>query len=121
VKLAAREVVAVGLVAVALAVVMHAPLIPRITDSVPGRVSVDPLLQAWEVAWGGHVLLHQPTNYFDANAFWPLRDSLAFSDALVGYAPAGLVGSGIYSPMHSLSSERICWRESSVPVASAPP
>ena len=29
--------------------------------------------------------------------FWPLPDSLAFSDALVGYAPAGLIGSGTFA------------------------
>jgi len=29
--------------------------------------------------------------------FWPLPDSLAFSDPLVGYAPAGLVGSGTHA------------------------
>ena len=31
--------------------------------------------------------LHHPLSLFQANTFWPLRDSLAFSDALVGYAP----------------------------------
>jgi hypothetical protein len=34
---------------------------------------------------------------FQANTFWPLPDSLAFSDALVGYAPAGLIGSGTHA------------------------
>jgi hypothetical protein len=29
--------------------------------------------------------------------FWPLPDSPAFSDALVGYAPAGLVGHGVHA------------------------
>ncbi|MDX6718101.1 MAG: hypothetical protein QOJ63_355, partial [Solirubrobacteraceae bacterium] len=46
------------------------------------------------VAWDGHALVHQPLRLFQANTFWPLRDSLAFSDALVGYAPAGLIGDG---------------------------
>ena len=30
-------------------------------------------MQAWQVAWGGHALLHQPLDYFQANTFWPLR------------------------------------------------
>ena len=38
--------------------------------------------------------LHQPLHFFQANQFWPLHDTLAFSDALIGYAPAGLIGSG---------------------------
>jgi hypothetical protein len=55
----------------------------------------DPSLQAWQVAWGGHALLTQPTTYFDSNTFYPLHNSLAFSDALVGYAPTALVGTGV--------------------------
>jgi len=54
----------------------------------------DPFEQAWEVAWDGHALLHQPLSLFNANTFWPLHDSLAFSDSLLGYAPFGLVGGG---------------------------
>ena len=34
---------------------------------------------------------HEAAHYFDANAFWPLRNSLAFSDPLIGYAPAAVV------------------------------
>ncbi len=54
----------------------------------------DPLLQVWVAAWGGHAVVHQPLHLFDANAFWPLKNSLAFSDSLLGYFPLGLVGSG---------------------------
>jgi hypothetical protein len=32
---------------------------------------------------------------FDSNAFFPLTNSLAFSDSLLGYAPAGLIGDGV--------------------------
>ncbi|MGI8595384.1 MAG: hypothetical protein ACR2ML_13665, partial [Solirubrobacteraceae bacterium] len=45
-------------------------------------------------AWGGHALATAPLDYFQSNQFWPLRDSLAFSDALIGYAPAGMIGEG---------------------------
>ena len=54
----------------------------------------DPLPQSWQVAWDGHALATQPLDFFQSNQFWPLRDSLAFSDALIGYTPAGLIGSG---------------------------
>ncbi len=89
----AREIPSVIGAAIALALVMHWPLIPKFGRAVPGNLA-DPMLQAWEVAWGGHALLHQPLHLFDTNAFWPLGNSLAFSDALLGYAPAGLLGSG---------------------------
>jgi hypothetical protein len=76
-----------------LAAAMHWPLPLHLGRDVPRDIG-DPLVQAWEVAWGGHALAHQPLDYFQANTFWPLRNSLAFSDALAGYAPAGLFGGG---------------------------
>jgi hypothetical protein len=54
----------------------------------------DPTLQAWQVAWSGHALLTDPANLWHANAFYPERYSLAFSDSLLGYAPFGFIGSG---------------------------
>ena len=54
----------------------------------------DPLPQAWQIAWGGHALQHQPLDYWQSNMYWPLENSLAFSDALVGYAPFGMIGEG---------------------------
>jgi len=78
---------------VALSLLVHWPL-PLHLGSVVERDIGDPLVQAWQVAWGGHALAHQPLDYFQANTFYPLRDSLAFSDALTGYAPSGLIGHG---------------------------
>lgn len=76
-----------------VAVVMHWPLVLHLGGDVPKDLG-DPLAQAWQVAWGGHALLTQPTEFFQANQFWPLPDTLAFSDALAGYSPAGMIGSG---------------------------
>jgi hypothetical protein len=92
--LSRREVLLAALLACALALVMHWPLPLHMTRDVPRDVG-DPLVQAWQVAWGGHALLNQPLDYFQANQFWPLDNSLAFSDALAGYAPAGTLGSGV--------------------------
>ena len=69
------------------------PLVLHLGHHVPKDLT-DPLPQAWQVAWGGHALVHQPFSFFQSNQFWPLDDTLAFSDALLGYAPAGLIGSG---------------------------
>jgi hypothetical protein len=66
------------------------PLALRLGTDIGGDLG-DPLFQTWQVAWIGHALLFQPLHVFQANIFWPLPDSLAFSDALIGYAPAGLV------------------------------
>ena len=89
-----REVALVALLACVLAVVMHWPLPLHMSRDVSRDIG-DPLVQAWQVAWGGHALLHQPLDYFQANTFWPLKNSLAFSDALTGYAPAGTIGEGV--------------------------
>jgi hypothetical protein len=87
------ELAVIGGLGVALALVVTWPLALHMGSRVPSDAG-DPLLQAWQVAWDGHALVHQPLHFFQANTFWPLRDSLAFSDALIGYTPAGLIGSG---------------------------
>jgi hypothetical protein len=94
--LTASELVACCLLAVVLALALHWPLALHLGDDVAQDLG-DPLVQAWQVAWDGHALAEQPLRLFQANTFWPLHDSLAFSDALVGYAPAGLVGSGMHA------------------------
>lgn len=88
------EVAAVTGGGLLLAVVMTWPLVLRWRTHVV-QDEGDPLLQAWQVAWGGHALRTDLASIFQSNAFWPLPDSLAFSDALLGYAPAGLVGAGM--------------------------
>jgi hypothetical protein len=92
-RLGARELVLLVLGACALAAAMHWPLPLHAGRDVERDIG-DPLVQAWELAWGGHALLHQPLDFFQANTFWPLHNSLAFSEALAGYAPAGAIGSG---------------------------
>ena len=77
-SLTKRELGLAALLAVLLALAMHWPLPLHMTRDVPRDIG-DPLVQAWQVAWGGHALLHQPLDYFQANTFWPLKDSLAFS------------------------------------------
>jgi len=79
-----------------LALAMHWPLPLHMGRDI-AKDTGDPLVQAWQIAWDGHALAHQPLSWFQANTFWPLRDSLAFSDALVGYAPAGLIGHGAHA------------------------
>jgi hypothetical protein len=81
------------LAGIALALLMHWPLPLHIGSDVPKDLG-DPLPQAWQIAWGGHALQHQPLDYWQSNMYWPLENTLAFSDALVGYAPFGLVGEG---------------------------
>src|SRR5262245_19539335 len=88
-----REVMIAAAGSVLVAIVMTWPLLIHLGDIVPRDIG-DPLAEAWQPAWGGHALLHQPLDFFDSNRFWPIKDSLAFGDALIGFAPAGVIGSG---------------------------
>jgi hypothetical protein len=87
------ELTWVALAGVALAVLTSWPLVLHL----PSRIAPDlgdPVRTAWQVAWVGHAMLHQPLHIFNANAFYPHPLSLAFSDSLLGYGPAAFFGSG---------------------------
>ncbi|MBP2473379.1 hypothetical protein JOF53_002251 [Crossiella equi] len=88
-----REPLFVAVGSVLVAVLMHWPGLAAPGSTIP-QDTADPLLQAWQVAWTGHALLTDPGQLWQTNAFFPARDALAFSDSLLGYAPAGLFGSG---------------------------
>ena len=92
-EITVRELLLAALGAALLAVVMHWPLPLHLGETIPADLG-DPLPQSWQVAWGGHALTEQPLEFFQSNQFWPEPDSLAFGDALIGYAPAGLIGEG---------------------------
>ncbi|MGC4894259.1 hypothetical protein [Micromonospora sp. DT31] len=59
----------------------------------------DPSLQAWQMAWSGHALRTDPGTLWQSNTFFPESWSFAFSDTLLGYTPAGLIGVG---PEHAV-------------------
>jgi hypothetical protein len=88
-----REVLLVAAAGLLLAIVMHWPLAIHLDRDIPKDLG-DPLYQAWQLGWGGHALLHQPLDYFQANTFHPESNTLAFNDALVGYAPVAALAGG---------------------------
>lgn len=75
------------------AVVMTWPVARHPVTTIP-QDTYDPTLQAWQVAWVGHALRHDPLGIWTTNASFPEHLSLAFSDSLLGYAPFGLFGTG---------------------------
>ncbi|KOX14726.1 hypothetical protein ADK66_00960 [Micromonospora sp. NRRL B-16802] len=82
-----------SLAAVALAVLMTWPTMRYPRYTLP-QDYWDPSLQAWQMAWSGHILLTEPARLWQSNTFFPELWSFAFSDTLLGYAPAGMLGSG---------------------------
>jgi hypothetical protein len=43
----------------------------------------DPLFSMWRLAWVAHALVTDPRHLFDGNIFYPARNTLAFSDAMM--------------------------------------
>ncbi|MFG2038719.1 hypothetical protein [Dactylosporangium sp. NPDC048998] len=82
-----------ALVSIALAAVMTWPALFHPATTIPQDIW-DPTLQAWQMSWAGHILTTDPLQLWHANAFYPDQYSYAFSDTLLGYAPAGMIGSG---------------------------
>ena len=81
------------LTGVLLAILTSWPLILHL----PSRIAPDlgdPVRTAWQIAWVGHAMLHDPLHLFESNAFYPHPFSLAFSDSLLGYGPAAFFGHG---------------------------
>ena len=58
---------------------------PLATD--PGRLSrndtADTVHHEWILAWDAHQLARDPRHLFDANIFYPERNTLAFSETLL--------------------------------------
>jgi hypothetical protein len=77
-----------------LALVTTYPLWLHLAEAVPGDIG-DPLLNTWILAWDAHALLVKPLHFFDANIFYPLPNTLAYSEHLVSTAllamPLGLI------------------------------
>lgn len=44
----------------------------------------DPVFQSWTLGWNWHALTTDPLHIFDANVFYPWRNTLAYSDHLFG-------------------------------------
>src|SRR4030095_6741340 len=78
---------------VILAVIMTWPTLEHPAATIRQDIW-DPTLQAWQMSWAGHILTTDPAQLWNANAFYPNKYSYAFSDTLLGYAPARMIGSG---------------------------
>jgi len=89
-----RRAVIAALVYGLLGVVLTHPLWLHLAAAVPSDIG-DPLLNAWTLAWDTHALLTHPTRLFDANIFFPLPNTLAYSEHLLATALLSLPLQGI--------------------------
>ena len=70
---------------VALTFLLAYPLSVTANRTLPSD-DPDGHLFMWTLAWDAHAFVHQPLTIFDANIFYPNRDSLAYSENLIGSA-----------------------------------
>ena len=77
-----REVVVACVGACLLSVGMNWPIAAHLGSHI-GEDLGDPVRTAWQLAWQGHAVLHHPLHLWNANAFWPHRETFAFSDSLL--------------------------------------
>src|SRR5215204_6356723 len=82
-----------ALASLVLAAVMTWPTLRCPSYQIPQDIW-DPTLEAWMISWGGHAMITDPSNLWNANAFFPNTYSYAFTDTLLGYFPLGMIGSG---------------------------
>ncbi|MEU7570414.1 hypothetical protein [Micromonospora sp. NPDC049240] len=87
------EWVLAALASLLVSVALTWPTLRHPASTIPGDLG-DPTLQAWQVAWAGHALLTNPLDLWHSNTFYPERYTYAYSDTLLGYAPAGMLGTG---------------------------
>lgn len=76
-----------------LAAVMFWPAVIHPTTTITADIW-DPTLQAWQMAWSGHILKTDPSQLWNSNSFYPDQLTFAYSDTLLGYFPAGMIGNG---------------------------
>jgi hypothetical protein len=84
----------VSLGALVLAVIMTWPAMRDPRHTIAGDLW-DPSLEAWQMAWAGWAVKHDPGQLWQTNAFHSERYAFAYSDTLLGYLPAGLIGNGM--------------------------
>jgi hypothetical protein len=72
-------------------IIMTWPYAARMADSLPPQW--DPPLQVWVMRWVQHALATNPRGLYNANIFYPLDNTLAYTDSNV---PAALLGAPFF-------------------------
>ena len=82
----------------ALTIVLTWPQAVRLGSIYPHE---DSLFNMWRLAWFAHAMKTNPLQLFQANIFWPERDTLAYSDAMFveGALAAPFLWAGVPAPI----------------------
>ncbi len=81
-----------------LTIVLTWPQVARLDSIYPHE---DSLFNMWRLAWFAHAMKTNPLQLFQANIFWPERDTLAYSDAMLfeGALAAPMIWAGVTAPI----------------------
>ena len=82
---AARELALATAVFLVASVLLTLPVAVHPTRTLPSDL-VDTLLNSWIIGWDADRLRHGLAGLWDAPIFYPYRDTLAFSENLLGLA-----------------------------------
>ncbi|MDY6796120.1 MAG: hypothetical protein SWK76_12725 [Actinomycetota bacterium] len=104
-----KEYLLVLLCFLIMAILVTWPLILHIHDGIPGDagfiedgdcygIPSGSLHASWIVAWDAKTVFTDITDIFQANTFYPSRDSLAFSEYLI---LLGIIGAPVYHLTHN--------------------
>jgi len=71
-----------------LTLILTYPLVIYIRSVVPAGpfLHYDPYYNIWLISWNMHVLFTEPLNYFNANIFYPAKNTLVLSEHMLGNA-----------------------------------
>jgi hypothetical protein len=75
------------------------PLILHVSTHIPANLG-DPLLIVWILMWDFHALTTKPWSLFYANIFYPVQNTLAFSEHLLGVQP-------LFGPVYALTGNPV--------------
>ena len=92
-RAARGEIAIVAAISVALSLAMNWKVLRDPAYTIPHDLG-DPLQQAYTLAWPGSTVLSDPGHLWNASNFYGESYSFVFSDTLLGYLPASLLGSG---------------------------
>src|SRR3954469_24433475 len=83
--LTAREIAAVALGLLAIALAATYPLALHFTTHLPNDLG-DPVLNVWILGWDAKAIANGLKGFWEAPNFYPYHHTLAFSDHLLGIA-----------------------------------
>ncbi len=89
-----REFAAIAFLSILSAVAFTWPTLKDPFNTVPFDL-VDPIYFIWTLSWPAYAIKNQVPDFWTTNAFGGEPDSLAYTDALVGYLPFGFFGDGL--------------------------